>query len=250
MLDRALCSFSGKSLWLLDYGASPSSVDWADHIGPAAKGGTADITNGACASFLYNWAKRDRPHAIFLFHRGAPTVEFFVHYETVPAEIAAHIRRFSALHWSDWHFNRSVFHVLIAAGQQGERRGDGQRFKRDRRYWANAALHSLEAWRKGSDEAASLKARKLLPSRPTVDHKILMELQSASSVAAIMRIIAELVPYVRASWLATAGMAGIESQAEARDHLRFALEDPHVVPRTRRIVRHNMRVLYGPARGI
>ena len=224
-------------------------MDWADHIDPAAKGGTASIANGACASFPFNWAKQDKPNAIFLFHRGAPTIEFFTHYEVVPAEVATHLRRFAALHWSDWHFNRSVFHVLVAAGQQGERRRDGQKFKRDRNYWATASLRSLEAWHKASGEARSLKTRKLLPPRPTIDHRILIELQTAASVTAVKRVIAELVPYVRESWIATAGMAGIETAAEARDHLRYALESPYVVPRTKKNVRHNMRVLHGPARG-
>jgi hypothetical protein len=245
VLDRALCSFSGKSLWLLDYGAAPSFVDWADHIGPAAKGGVADISNGACASHLYNWAKRDRPNAIFLFHRGSPTEDFFLHYEIVPKEIATHLRRFAALHWSDWLFNRSIFHVLVAAGQQGQHRGDGQNFKRDRNYWATASFRSLESWHKATGEAKSLKARKLLPLRPAVDHHILMELQAAASVQAVKRIIAAMVPYVRESWKATKEMANVESASGARNYLSYVLENPYVVPRTRKIVRHNMRALYG-----
>lgn len=39
--DRALCSYSGLSLWLLDDGASDIfNIDWVDHYLPAARGET------------------------------------------------------------------------------------------------------------------------------------------------------------------------------------------------------------------
>lgn len=40
VLDRGTCSYSGRSLWIADYGIDPSyAIDWADHIVPASRGG-------------------------------------------------------------------------------------------------------------------------------------------------------------------------------------------------------------------
>ena len=38
--DRATCCYSGKSLWIADFGADPHfAIDWAEHYEPAARGG-------------------------------------------------------------------------------------------------------------------------------------------------------------------------------------------------------------------
>ena len=244
VLDRALCSFSGKSLWLLDYGAAPSSVDWVDHINPAAKGGAADIANGACSSWFYNWARRDQKSPIYLFHRGRPTEHFFTHHETVPEAIAEHLHRFAALHWSDWYFNRAVFHVLIAAGQHGQKRLDGKSFTRNRDYWAKAALRCIEEWSDGASDTTSFRIRKLLPRSPSEDQQVLLELASASSLAAVKKTIAELVPYVRQNWAAVIRMANLDGPKDARILMREVVDDPYIVPRVRKAIRHNVRLLH------
>lgn len=202
VLDRALCSFSGKSLWLLDHGAAPSSVDWVDHIDPAAKGGTADVSNGACSSWLYNWARRDQKNPIYLFNRGKPTEDFFTYFGIVPETTAEHLHRFATLHWSDWYFNRAVFHVLLSAGQLGQRRLDGAPFTRNREYWAKAALRCLEKWSDGASETTSFRKRKLAPRSPWQDQQALLELTSASSVMAVKK--SSLI------WCRTFGRIGLQ----------------------------------------
>ncbi len=244
VLDRALCSFRGKSLWLLDYGAAPSSVDWVDHVVPAAKGGTADISNGVCSSWLYNWARQDQKNPIYLFNRGKPTVDFFTYFGTVPEATAEHLHRFSSLHWSDWYFNRAISRVLTAANQEGERRRDGGSFSRNKEYWAGVALRYLDIWRVGMVEITSFRNRKLLPRSPWKDQKALLELASASSVTAVKKIIAQLVPYVRKNWLAMSCMADLKGPAEARALMREVACDPHIVPKVRKAIEQNVRLLY------
>src|SRR5207302_7983136 len=74
--DHATCAYTGKSLWLLDYGADPYfEVDWADHRRPVARGGTSTLANGVCASWGANFAKSDslKRHAcMFRFGRATP----------------------------------------------------------------------------------------------------------------------------------------------------------------------------------
>lgn len=242
--DRALCCFSGVSLWLLDYGAAPSSIDWADHITASAKGGEADIENGACASAVYNWVKRQHKGAVYLFRHGRPTLDFFMHHEIVPTQVADHLQRFSALHWSDWFFNRAVFHVLLAADQHGQRRVDGTSFTRDKTYWAKAALKALNDWRKFSENVAPLKRRGLVPLRPSVDQKLLLCLTQIQTVEEIKKIIRDLIPYVHASRKAMEQMAVIESLADGKALLSIIRNDPFVVQRTRSVIKLNIQRLH------
>jgi hypothetical protein len=77
--DKAICAFSGVSLWLLDYGALPGFPgDWPDHIRPASRGGKDTPENLVCASHFYNEKKRNngRDNA-YLFTNGRPTDIFF-----------------------------------------------------------------------------------------------------------------------------------------------------------------------------
>src|SRR5690348_5360216 len=122
--DRALCTYSGKSLWLLDYGAAPASIDWVDHYVPASRGGLVELDNGLCASWLFNKLKRDGGGTMPLFFAGLSTVDFYTFYEVVAQTIAEHLRRFRTLHYSDWYFNRAVFQVRLAAAQIEEKRLD------------------------------------------------------------------------------------------------------------------------------
>ena len=108
--DRALCGYSGKSLWLPDYGAAPYSIDWIDHRSPVARGGTPTLENGVCASWLYNWVKREHKRAVLLFHSGYPTLDFYTFHQTLPESIGEHLQRFACLHPSDWYFNRALYH--------------------------------------------------------------------------------------------------------------------------------------------
>lgn len=244
--DRATCCYSGKSLWLLDYGAAPTSVDWVDHIVPASKGGLAEPDNGLCASWVFNKLKRDLGGTMPLFIAGYPTVDFFTFYETVPDSIAAQLHRFAALHISDWYFNRAVYHVQVAAAQKDLRRADGKEFTRGLEYWCKAAQKYLARWGKlvGRERPLDFASRQLLPTNPSVDHEILLPLLNVPELGEVIRIASELAPFAAASWQAFVDLSLIENRAAALDLLARVEADSHVVPRVQRAVRHNVAVLF------
>lgn len=242
VLDHAMCSFSGKNLWLLDYGAAPSMVDWVDHKDPASRGGLAEVDNGACACWLYNYGRGNNRVNVYMFRRGQPTADFVAIHETVPVAFIDHISRFTVLHWSDWYFNRAVFNVLLAAAKG--RRKDGGPFKRDADYRANAAMNFLETWATGATETTSFKDRGLLLPSPYYDQISLQSLGSVSSATDVKNLIENLVPYVDASWGAMDKLCTLTGLKEARTLLREVLRDKYVVPRTKNAVRTNIERLY------
>ncbi len=244
--DRAICCFSGASLWLLDYGAAPSTIDWADHIHPSALGGEADLENGSCASWLYNWVKRQHTAGVYLYQQGRPTADFYLLHETLSENVAAHLKRFSTLHWSDWYFNRAVFHVLLAASQKGERRMDGKVFKRDSNYWCGASLKSLDEWRRHSEGegVSSFKSRGLLLKRLTADQMILFNLCEATQLSQVKRACQELTPYVKASEEAMLALADIQELKQAKLLLASVRSDPYVVKRTKDAIATNIQRLF------
>mgnify|MGYP002624136491 CR=1 FL=1 len=242
-LDRALCTYSGKSLWLLDFGGGLGSPNWTDHIVPASQGGKAELENGATASWLYNYTKGSTGRPPMLFLRGYPTVDFFTYHEVLGEQVADHLQRFSELHWSDWYFNQAVFCVYVAASQKGMRRNDGKAFVRDANYWAKAAMSNLEKWRNKSVETGSFKQRGLLPPKIAGDHRVLLQLVDAESLTAVKRVISAIAPYHLASWNAMEQLSLIETKAEAREFSKWVRADRHVTMRTKRAIAENLRRL-------
>jgi hypothetical protein len=251
--DRALCCFSGKSLWALDYGGEPAPGPWIDHIKPAARGGRAELDNGACASWLYNKLKRDSGSGMYLFRAGRPTADFFTFYEVVPPAISAHIRRFAALHWSDWYFNRAAGEAKLAAAfisEEQTRQADKTSYTRGPDYWAGASLKWLIKWQKiiHQEKPRNFASRGLLPTNASVDQAILANLASATTIDAVLRIAQDLAPYSLASWNALVDLATVQTAAEAQALLARVTADPHVVPRVRQALEQNISLLYGGAK--
>lgn len=237
--DRATCCYSGKSLWLLDYGGGPSTADWVDHVRPASRGGSARLDNGVCSSWIFN-KMRGTGARIPLFHHGMPNEDWFTLFEIVPWSIAEHLRRCSKLHWTDWYFNRAVLNVQIGAAKHIERRrGDGNAWSRGIDYHSRAAVRFLTQWREGIDaeRPGSMKARGLIPSRPSPDQKLLLRLTDAERPADVRRIITALAPWGEASWAALIALAHVESKAEVRAH-------PFVTRRAKEAVATDVRRLW------
>lgn len=245
--DRALCCFSGKSLWLLDYGVGAGSIDWVDHIQPASKGGAAELTNGACASWVYNSVKGDSREGIYLFWEGRPRMDFFTHHQEITPSIAAHLSRFSRLHVSDWYFNRAVFHILLAAATHGELRGDGRPFIRGLDYRAKCAAKNLKEWTKSVAKAgtADMASRGLVLQETSHDQRLLLELATIKDDLEHLKAIAvELAPLSAASWTALADQAEVSDRSSAAELVARVSADPCVVPRVKALVRENMQRLY------
>jgi hypothetical protein len=248
VLDRATCCMSGKSLWLLDYGAAPSFRDWVDHINPSAKGGAAEIENGACMSWYHNHFKRDNQNMEnhLLFFRGHPTQNFFLLNERIPEATAANLRRFENLHWSDWFFNRAVSHVLIAAGQGSDKRVDGNAFSRGSDYWASAAVKALAIWRKGASDIQPMAKRGLVVKPREEDRALLLSMMESTSSHQVKAVITALTPFVQESCEAVRLQGCKLTKDDVKPFLKLVRENPHIVSSVKADIRHNMQRLVYP----
>ncbi len=241
--DRGVCAFSGKSLWVLDYGVSPTyDIDWVDHILPAARGGDNSIENGICASYFYNVKKRDNSNDNkFMFRNGRPTSHFFYFYETVPSDIADHLSRFAHAQPSDWYFNRALFRFMLGVASIRARER-GKIHKRGEYYYATSALKILKQWKRLSKESLPMEDRGLIPSTCTEDQTALLNLSQLQNQD-------EIVDHMRScySWYTTACDA-INLLAEANnpqglravaDQIDFA----KLPTRVARMMKQNLQLL-------
>ncbi|PWQ95121.1 HNH endonuclease [Leucothrix pacifica] len=185
--DRGICAFSGKSLWLPDYGFSPTfDIDWVDHILPASKGGGNEIENGICASSFYNSKKSNNSRDTgYLFHSGRPTLEFYKHFEVVPIEVVDHLLRFSEAAVSDWYLNRALSRLMYGL-EWIVYLENGTRYVRDDKYYAKSSLKMLNTWRKKSKNDASLEERGLISVDISEDQKLLLSFRELETEADIL----------------------------------------------------------------
>jgi hypothetical protein len=215
VLDRATCSYSGRSLWIADYGIDPGyAIDWADHIVPASRGGRSIADNGAAASWLYNYLRGNGQQRLAFFHRGLPTAAHTFHIGVIDPAVAANLQRFRALHVSDWYLNRAMWHVWIGMTFEYERR-HGFRRSRDYDYYAGAALKCLRKWRRlvENDSVASLERRGLIPPNPEADQQELLDIRHLTSTRSLVEMMKDLFPSYAATAKAMFSLGEAESAA-------------------------------------
>lgn len=244
--DRALCAYSGRSLWLADMGAAPYAVDWVDHIKPVARGGAPTVDNGVTCSHLYNQRKGARAGTVMLFFAGRPTADFFTYHQALTPALAGHLQRFARLVPSDWYFNRGLFHVLFGAAVVKATRRDGVPFTRGVDYRAATALRLFDDWRQRSGETRDLKARGLLPQRPSPDQVLLISAAQASSTVAMKRLVRDLAPWVLQSWNALEQFAEVSNREEAKAFVRAVSLLPCVSRSVKATIAGNARLLFPP----
>jgi len=212
VLDRATCSYSGRNLWIADYGIDPSyAIDWADHLQPSSRGGPSTVENGAAASWLVNYLRGNSQQRLLLFHRGFPTTDNAFHGGGIDQNVAANLIRFRRLHASDWFLNRAMWHIWIALVLQHQREA-GLKYSRDYNYYAGAALKALNKWRRlvERDSITSLEKRRLVVREPAPDQLTLLQAREATSLSTITKLMKELYPIYKAS----ANLIDALSQAE------------------------------------
>ncbi len=199
-LDRATCTYSGRNLWIADYGVDPSyQIDWADHVIPASRGGASIVENGAAAAYLYNYLRGNDRQRLAMFHRGLPTSEHTTYVGVLDADVAAQLERFARLTASDWFLNRAMWYVWIAAGYEYQRRAGAKR-SRDHSYYSRCAWNSLTKWRRMVHEASvqPIEKRGLAPARPEPDQTALLSIRDAQSAADVLALINQLFPIYEA----------------------------------------------------
>jgi hypothetical protein len=196
--DKGICAFSGLSLWLLDYGTSPiGEPDWPDHIVPVSRGGKDELDNLVCASHFYNRKKLNNgADRSYLFLNGRPTEHFFWTYGELSEAQATILRRHACLSETDWYFNRALFNIRVALGNEADR----VEATRDRTYWLRSATKRLKTWRSlsGPVGAASFIRRGLVryPSAPDVRLMLLLAIADEREIISIYR---QLLRHYRAN---------------------------------------------------
>jgi hypothetical protein len=201
VLDRATCAYSGRSLWIPDYGVDPGyAIDWADHLVPASRGGRSEVSNGAAASWIYNYLRGNAAQRLLFFHRGIPTPAHALHRGVIEPSIAANLRRFAALHSSDWFLNRAMWHIWIALTLEHER-STGLRRSRDYRYYVKASMRALQRWRRlvELDSVEPLEQRALLLPAPAADQLALLSVRTAKKESTLVELMHALYPTLHAS---------------------------------------------------
>lgn len=232
VLDRATCSYSGRNLWIADYGIDPAyAVDWADHIVPASCGGKSVVENGAAASWLYNYLRGNRQQRLMIFHRGLPTAEHTIHVGIIDPLVTAQLHRFRMLHISDWFLNRAMWHVWIGITFEYERR-QGLNRSRDYNYYAAASLKCLTKWRQLVDKNSirSLEQRRLVSPTAEVDQQQLLEIRHSTSTRALIDTMHDLFPSYNASAKALLSLSQAEDVARlerAMDRVESHKDIPH-----------------------
>ena len=149
--DKAICWFTGKPLWTLDYWVSClRDSDWVDHIKPAKRGWKNILENWICASSEANAKKRNNwADNKYIFRSWLPTFDFYKNFWAVPKYILDHLKRFEDINYADWYINRSLTHFMITIENLINPYDKKWNFvKRKSDYWAKASFWFLENYRK------------------------------------------------------------------------------------------------------
>lgn len=246
--DRGICGFSGKSLWVLDYGVCPTfDYDWPDHIKPSRKGGKADIINGICSSSFFNAKKKDNgSDNKYFWKEGRPTPDYFAHYGTVDKVIWSNISRFSNLKISDWYFNRAMADVYWGVSWLYWKHYR-VKYTRDVNYYSKAAWKMLEKCRRLDKNLtiAGLRERQLTPVLAGKDQKIMLTLVEALRIKDIEEVVHALFPFALNSWDLFGEFTEVKTTEEARVLLKKVNENQYVSSLTAEIIRANSKILYG-----
>ncbi len=191
--DRAICVFSGKSLWHLDYGACPlSESNWIDHVKPSRRGGRAKLANGVCASYTYNLKKRANGADNFFWldpeSEGKPSEAYFYYFGAIQPHLASQLKRLSAIKPMDWFFNQAVSRLMWVCDATANRSGH----ERTPTKWAHSAAGMLKQFRDKGGTAASLKKRGLVLHPKQEDVQILLSMISEISAREYRRKVKRL----------------------------------------------------------
>lgn len=249
-LDRAICAYSGRSLWLLDHGIDGKYIaDWADHIEPASRGGESSVENGVCASWFYNYSRGNGVSAPLLFYRGKPTAAFLFVYDQIPETIASNLHRLGKLHYSDWYLNRAIWRFCLGLHWLNDSQS-GQKHSRDDKYYARASFKFLLEWRSivMREKIPSLEDRDIISTKLAEDQRLLLRVREASSESELKMLMQELLPFHEASrkiWeILEDVLSGKYSRDECGAEVEAASQDEFVPIRLRSVLAENFLRLF------
>jgi hypothetical protein len=248
--DRAICAFSGKSLWILDYGVNPLwDYDWADHIKPSKRGGESSLENGICSGSFFNKKKRDNSwDNIYFFKDGKPTSNYYFVYGEIPASLGKILIRNKKIHFSDWYLNRAFASFMIMMGQN-RRKNRGKTDIRGEEYYAKASLKMLNEWRKiaAREKVEKLEDRSLVPTPVNFDQNELLSLREIHTVKEIIDKAVSLYPVYDASVDALNRLSAITSKVDAMtftNEIEDNKDDKYISKLVKSIIINNLKLLF------
>lgn len=247
--DRAICAFSGKSLWILDYGVNPLwDYDWVDHIKPAKRGGESSLENGICSGSFFNKKKRDNSwDNIYFFKDGKPTSNYYFVYGEIPASLGKIIIRNKSIHFSDWYLNRAFSSFMIMMGQN-RRKNKGKTDVRGEAYYAKATLKMLHEWRKIviREKVETLEDRGLVPTPVNSDQNDLLSLREIYTVKEIIDKAVSLYPMYDASCDAINRLSEVTKRIDAITFMKEIEDKEDINKLVKSIIVNNLNYLMNP----
>jgi hypothetical protein len=176
--DKGICSFSGLSVWYLDHGTAPfAHPEWVDHIKPKSRFGKDTQDNLVCASHFYNRKKLNNgSDCQYLFRAGKPTDVFFQTHGELSVQQARLLAAHAALEPHDWYFNRAIYNVMVAIGDELGK----VNAVRTRDYWLTSARKRMVAWKKMTGGNPNSFAKRGLVRYPrAIDVHLMLSLAEA-----------------------------------------------------------------------
>lgn len=246
--DKALCAFTGKSLWVLDYGISYTmQIDWAEHIKPAIKWGQATLENWVCASEFFNWKKRDNStDNLYFFQNWLPTKHFYRFWWKLPQEAIEGIKKFDMLHYSDWYFNRALSRFHRGMDSLYVKEIHNTEYKRDDKYYSKSTIVYFNKRKKEVKKSwiSPLEERGLIPSNLTLDQELMYQLQNESDEERILATMHELYPYYRNWRMYLVRAAEIENEKEAEELIYIISQEKQITQIDKDIILYNLKSLF------
>jgi hypothetical protein len=238
--DKAICSFSGLSVWYLDHGTAPfSHADWVDHVKPKSRGGTDTLDNLVCASFFYNSKKvNNGSDCQYLFSEGAPTETFYFTHGELSSQQASLLKSHSSIQVADWYFNRAIYNVMVAINDEIAEANA----IRTRDYWLRSARKRIETWKKLTSGIASFEERGLVRFSEAEDVKLMLRLCDASDDE-WQKIYRQLVKWTRANEKTMSRFVRIKEEKARRELVLDAARKGTATAPTIEVLRKNSGLL-------
>jgi hypothetical protein len=240
--DRAICSYTGASLWVLNVGAVPFvEGDWVDHLKIASNGGAHTVDNLVCSAASANYYRNSNPVQPPRFYsHGRPTSEFAHYGLEVSAGLARRLRSQQRIVASDWYFNRALHHLVAVVQTQVYRlkRPDGLHYKRTPLYWLGAALRRLDQWRTivEKERIPHFERRGLVQYPQAPETKLFLHLREARSVARLQEIARQLKPIFKHNSDSYYGFLDIVDRVQRKRAAQRILADASIHPTIKSVV--------------
>lgn len=211
--DRATCCYSGRNLWVADFGAIfDFPVEWCDHFVPSSEGGSAELSNARSAHWEVNYdcGAGARPRTVCVNGKLNKTARMTARER---ADLDSRLTRMEQIDASDWYLNRAFINILWGvewlchngAGRWvkgSSLQGPVNRAIHGDRYRSRSALRFLKDWRAATRRSpvASPELRGLYPKGATEDVRILWSSIACADEQQMLALLSSLEPFMRANW--------------------------------------------------